>query len=80
MTESARALAIATRKSAKDREAPALQEFVRKGGVADVATDQQRAEFRAATAPLRGWYVERYGSAWLERVDQAVARCEQLNK
>ncbi len=80
VTESARALAIATRKAAKEREAPALREFVGKGGVADVATDQQRAEFRAATAPLRAWYVERYGSTWLDRVDQAVARCEQTNK
>ena len=80
VTESARALAMATRKAAKEREAPALEEFVRKGGTADFATDQQRAEFRAATAPLRGWYVERYGSTWLDRVDKAVSQCEQANK
>ncbi len=80
VTESARALAIATRKAAKGREAPALQEFVRKGGTADYATDQQRAEFRAATAPLRAWYVKRYGQDWLARVDQAVMQCESANK
>ena len=54
--------------------------IVGKGGTADYATDQQRAEFRAATAPLRGWYVERYGSTWLDRVDRAVSQCEKANK
>ena len=76
VTESARSLAAATREAAKQREAPALQSFVRKGGTADYATDEQRGQFRAATAPLRAWYVERYGSTWLDRVDQAVSQCE----
>ena len=80
ITVSAQALAAATRRAAKQREAPALQAFAKNGGQADFATDQQRAEFRHATAPLRAWYAERYGSVWLERVDQAVAQCEIANR
>jgi len=42
-----------------------------------VATPDQRAEFRAATSGLRDWYVRRYGRMWLDRLDAAVAACEQ---
>lgn len=71
-----RALAIETRAAAARREAPALEEFRRRGGTVDIATDAQRAEFKAATLPLRDWYAERYGTTWLTRLDQAVAACE----
>jgi TRAP-type C4-dicarboxylate transport system substrate-binding protein len=74
--EGFRALAAATRQAAKDREAPALAAFARRGGTIDYATDAQRAEFRAATRSLRDWYVERYGTRWLGRVDAAIAACE----
>jgi TRAP-type transport system periplasmic protein len=74
--EGFRALAIATRRAAKEREAPALAEFIAGGGVVDYVTDAQRAEFRAATEPLRRWYAGRYGAQWLTLVDQAVAECE----
>jgi hypothetical protein len=40
-------------------------------------TPAQRAEFRAATRPLRDWYVERHGAEWLQRTDAAIAACEQ---
>lgn len=69
-------LAAATRRAAKDREAPALAAFVAGGGTVDHMTAAQRAEFRAATAPLRDWYSSRYPGDWLRRVDEAVAHCE----
>jgi TRAP-type C4-dicarboxylate transport system substrate-binding protein len=69
------ALAAATRRAAKDREAPALAAFETGGGTIDSITDAQRAEFRAATAPLREWYASRYPGDWLRRVDDAVAAC-----
>jgi len=72
-----RALAQETRAAAKRREAPAMQEFLRRGGVADQATAAQRAELKAATSELRDWYAERYGHDWLDRLDAAVADCEQ---
>jgi TRAP-type C4-dicarboxylate transport system substrate-binding protein len=70
------ALAAATRRAAKEREAPALEAFLKGGGTVDTMTDAQRAEFRAATAPLRDWYSARYPGDWLPRVDAAVAACE----
>jgi TRAP-type C4-dicarboxylate transport system substrate-binding protein len=69
-------LAAATRRAAKDREAPALEAFAKGGGTVDYMTPAQRAEFRAATAPLRDWYSARYPGDWLGRVDAAVAACE----
>lgn len=69
-------LAAATRRAAKEREAPALAAFEAGGGTIDTMTAAQRAEFRAATAPLRDWYSSRYPGDWLRRVDAAVAGCE----
>jgi TRAP-type C4-dicarboxylate transport system substrate-binding protein len=69
-------LAAATRRAAKDREAPALAGFKAGGGTVDEMTPAQRAEFRAATRPLRDWYSSRYPGDWLGRVDAAVAACE----
>ncbi len=75
--EGFRALAIATRRAAKEREAPALAAFIEGGGVVDYANEVQRAEFRAATEPLRRWYAGRYGGEWLTRVDAAIEACER---
>jgi TRAP-type C4-dicarboxylate transport system substrate-binding protein len=75
--EGFRALATATRRAAKEREAPALESFARGGGTIDYMTPAQRAEFRAATLPLRDWYAERHGAEWLRRTDAAIAACEQ---
>jgi TRAP-type C4-dicarboxylate transport system substrate-binding protein len=69
-------LAAATRRAAKDREAPALAAFKAGGGTVDEMTPAQRAEFRTATRPLRDWYSSRYPGDWLGRVDAAVAACE----
>jgi TRAP-type C4-dicarboxylate transport system substrate-binding protein len=70
------ALAAATRRAAKEREAPALEAFARGGGTIDYMTPPQRKEFRAATRALRAWYAERYGADWLQRTDAAIAACE----
>jgi TRAP-type C4-dicarboxylate transport system substrate-binding protein len=71
-----RALAAETRAAAKRREAPALEEFQRRGGVAELATAAQRAELKAATSELRDWYAKRYGQEWIDKVDAAVEGCE----
>jgi TRAP-type C4-dicarboxylate transport system substrate-binding protein len=71
-----RALADETRAAAKRREAPALEEFRRRGGVVELATAGQRAELKAATSELRDWYAERYGREWIDKVDAAVSDCE----
>jgi TRAP-type C4-dicarboxylate transport system substrate-binding protein len=74
--EGFRALALETRAAAKRREAPAMEEFRRRGGIAEVATPEQRAGLKQATRELREWYAEKYGREWLDRVDAAVAGCE----
>ncbi len=75
--EGFRALVSATRQAAKEREAPALAAFAAGGGTIDYVTPEQRSQFRAATRPLRDWYVERYGPKWLERTDRAISDCER---
>jgi len=72
-----RALAAETRAAAKRREAPAMEAFLGRGGVAEPVTPTQRAELRAATSGLRDWYVDRYGREWLDRLETAVADCER---
>jgi hypothetical protein len=46
------------------------------GGTVDEVTPAQPGQFSDATRGLRQWYVQRYGSEWLERLDAAVAACE----
>ncbi len=70
------ALAAATREVAREREKPALAEFLRRGGTVDVATEEQRAELRRRTSGLRDWYTGRYGTAWLDKLDAEILRCE----
>lgn len=69
-------LAKATRQAAKAREAPALEAFIARGGTVEYVSDTQREQFRAATAPLRDWYRQRYESRWIDEVETAVAACE----
>jgi TRAP-type C4-dicarboxylate transport system substrate-binding protein len=76
VAEGFRKLAVATRASAMDRQAPAFEAFRRAGGTVDEITPAQREQFRAATSGLRDWYARRYGGEWLERLDTAVAACE----
>jgi TRAP-type transport system periplasmic protein len=77
VAEGFRKLAIATREAAASRQAPAFETFRASGGTVDDATPEQREQFRAATQDLREWYAGRYGREWLERLDAAVANCEQ---
>lgn len=65
----------ATRTAAKSREAPALAEFKRSGGVVEQPGAPLRAELERATRDLRSWYSRRYGDEWLLRLDAAVADC-----
>ena len=79
VAEGFRVLALATREAAASRQAPAFEAFRASGGTVDEITPEQRAQFRDATRGLRDWYANRYGREWLERLDAAVAACEQQN-
>ena len=76
VAEGFRVLAIATRDAAVARQGPAFEAFRAAGGVVDEVTPEQRQAFREATRGLRDWYAERYGVEWLQRLDAAVAACE----
>jgi TRAP-type C4-dicarboxylate transport system substrate-binding protein len=65
----------ATRAAAKSREAPALAEFRRSGGVVEEPAAGLRMELGRATRELRDWYSGRYGDEWLLRLDAAVVDC-----
>jgi len=77
--EGFKALATATRRDAAESEAPALEEFRRRGGTIDVASPAERAELKRRTAGLRNWYLERYGADWLSKLDSEIARCERTH-
>ncbi len=79
VAEGFRVLALATREAAAARQAPAFETFRASGGTVDEISPGQRAQFRDATRGLRDWYANRYGREWLERLDAAVAACEQNN-
>jgi TRAP-type transport system periplasmic protein len=74
------ALAAATRKAAKDREAPALAAFAELGGVAITPLPQERQAFIAATSGVRDWYAAQYGPDWLAKLDSAIAACTPRGK
>jgi tripartite ATP-independent transporter DctP family solute receptor len=73
--EGFRELQRVTRTIPKERQAAAFETFKTKGGVIHTPTDEERAAFRAASAPMRDWYVNKYGDRWLTRLDSAVADC-----
>jgi tripartite ATP-independent transporter DctP family solute receptor len=69
------ALQQVTRATPKEREAAAFAKFEASGGAVYRPTNAERAAFKDAAAPMRAWYLERYGDRWLMRLDEAVAGC-----
>ncbi len=80
VTQGFEALKVATRAAAKEREAPAMAEFLHRGGTVDFATPAQREQLRAATAGSRQWYAKHYGDAWIRSLDAAIAACADQEK
>lgn len=58
------------------RQIEAYQVFREAGGTVYVPTAQEKAEFRRAAAGMRSWFVENYGSVWVDKLDRAVLDCE----
>lgn len=58
------------------RQIDAYNAFREAGGTIYVPTPEEREQFVAAAAPLRDWFVDNYGSEWLDRLDASVATCE----
>lgn len=73
--EGFRELQHITRTVPKERQAEAFERFRARGGRIHVPSSIERDAFVEAAAPMRNWYVEKYGDEWLMRLDAAVAGC-----
>ena len=69
-------LRTVTRGIIKRREIDAYREFTADGGTLYVPTPEQKRAFRDAAGGMRDWYVEQYGTLWLDKLDRAIAACE----
>ncbi len=69
-------LKTVTRGIIKRREIDAYKEFTESGGTVYVPTSAEKELFRQAAGGMRAWYVEQYGSEWLDKLDTAIENCE----
>lgn len=69
-------LKIVTRALPIRRQIESYEEFKKAGGTIYVPTPEQKALFRQATSGMRDWYIDQYGTDWLEKLDNAVAACK----
>ena len=69
-------LKLVTRAIPIRRQIEANKVFVKTGGQIYVPTPAQKTAFREATKGLRGWFIDRYGQAWVDKLDREVQACE----
>ena len=69
-------LKTVTRALPMRRQIEAYEEFKAKGGTIYAPSPEEKALFRQASAGMRPWFAQTYGSEWLDRLDAAVADCE----
>ncbi len=70
-------LKIVTRALPMRRQIEAYEAFKEAGGEVYVPNAAEKEAFREASSGMRAWYVDSYGATWLEKLDAAVADCEQ---
>lgn len=58
-------------------EESANMEFVKGGGTIHELTDAERQTFYPARDAMKGWYVKKYGSKWLDKFEKAVSDAEK---
>jgi len=54
----------------------AYEAFRKAGGVVYVPTPEEKAQFVEKVQPLKKWFTDRYGTEWLEALEQAIADAE----
>jgi TRAP-type transport system periplasmic protein len=57
----------------KQFESKSLEIFTKSGGKVHVPTPEQKASFVAGKDHMKGWFSQRYGKDWVEKLDKAVA-------
>lgn len=69
-------LKLVTRALPIRRQLDATAAFTGAEGKVYVPTAEQKAAFKQATEGLRGWFADRYGRVWLDKLDAAILTCE----
>lgn len=60
----------------KRRRIEAVKKFLDAGGSIYTPTPEEKAQFVEAAAPVKTWYIDKYGTAWLEKLEAAIASAE----
>ncbi len=68
-------LKTVTRAFPMRRQIEAYDAFRESGGQIYVPTAEEKAAFQEASSGMRQWYIDQYGSEWLEKLDAAVSAC-----
>tara|TARA_Y100000389_G_scaffold203860_1_gene253790 strand:- start:2338 stop:3405 length:1068 start_codon:yes stop_codon:yes gene_type:complete len=69
-------LKVVTRGLIKRREIDAYREFEASGGTLYAPSAMEKLQFQKATSGIRNWYVQKYGTKWLNKLDTAIDACE----
>lgn len=65
-----------TRASPMLRQIAAIETFKKANGTVYVPTPEQKAEFQATAKPMEKWYIDQFGSEWLDKARAAISDCE----
>ena len=69
-------LKTVTRAFPMRRQIEAYDAFREDGGEIYVPSPDEKKMFQEASAGMRGWYTDKYGAEWLDKLDAAVTACE----
>ncbi|WP_271270712.1 TRAP transporter substrate-binding protein [Aliamphritea hakodatensis] len=58
------------------RQIEAYDEFRKAGGTVYVPTPEEKRLFRSAAKPMEAWYINNYGTEWLDNMQSAIRTCE----
>ena len=70
-------LKLVTRALPIRRQIDAYRSFSEAGGQVYVPTPTEKAAFQEASKGMRAWFIEKYGSSWIDKLDATVQKCEQ---
>lgn len=57
----------------KRRQIAAYEDFKKAGGTIYVPSPAEKEQFVKAAAPLKKWYSDKFGNAWLDKYEKAIA-------
>jgi tripartite ATP-independent transporter DctP family solute receptor len=60
----------------KGYEGKSLETFAKAGGKIHVPTPEQKKTFEAGKEHMKGWFAQKYGKEWVDKLDKAVAEAQ----